>query len=545
MERESAAPAIWFGVIVAVFCVWVFSLPLFPSQDGPMHRYYVHALSLVLDHAPQYQIYNIRHPFPPYATHYLALLLLYKFFSYDLAEKIFTCGLIISFGYGFRFCATAIGPLGRTLSLYTAPLFLHWAVLMGFFNYDLALALFLFACGFWMRAQEGKRWFWLGYALIVMLLAVTHPVPLLVLAGLGTVDLVLTLVRPLAPVTPTEFMEHNRWRIAALIFTCACFIYPALSIDRSHSSGTLQEIGLHKAFVTTAMLLTGVSPYNTRSTSLLINLYRLSLYAMLAGALYLAFRGFMTNWRDRRLSLGDSFFVSTVLLGLSLPVLPDSVNGSYYFATRLVVLLWIGALLAASGYRVGLESLRRKLVPVGLVFALIALMTAEIYVRPVARAVRSIEQQPLPSKTYGIILVGKGLDNWSRFHTQIAADFFEWSLVLPMTGQDDIALDTPWLEQNILPLRAVEGTPLFIGDIRHSPFLNPLMTAPGAVPASAIARTVDAASFVLYAGTQEELALGLASRLPARAAGRFQCSQHDWYFVCQLPSGGVHETSGR
>jgi hypothetical protein len=372
---------------------------------------------------------------------------------------------------------------------------------------------------------------------MVPLLAVTHPVPLLVLIGLCALDLVLDLVRPPASASG-RYLRRNGWRLAALAFTCLCFLYPAASIDSSHSASTLHDIRLHKSFITTALLLTGVSPYNTRATSLLINLYRAGLYAMLAVALILGARAFAVAWRERRFTLGNSLFAATVLLGLGLPILPDTVNGSYYFATRLVVLVWVGAMLAASGYAPRRENARRHLLQAGVVLAAITMVTAEVYMRPVARKVSAAERQPLPDHAKGILLVGKGLDVWSRFSTQLAPDFFEWGQILPLVRQDDVALDTPWLEQNILPLQAVDGSPLLVGDIRHSAFLNPATTLPGSVPGAATERAVAAADFVLYSGTQQELAQGLAGRLTPEEAARFWCAPHGWYLLCLSRSAG-------
>ncbi len=498
-----------------------------------MHRYYAHVLGSVLSHNPFYDQYRIRHPFPPYATHYFSLLLLHKVFSYDFAEKVFTCGLVVCFGYGFRFCAMAIGPFGDLVSLCIAPLFLHWAVMMGFFNYDLALAFFLFAVGFWVRAAAARRRFWLGYVAMVLLLAVTHPVPLLILVGLCAVDLLLNLLRPERLAT-NGFFQRNGWRLAALAFACLTFLYPAASVDSAHSFSALHNIALHKEFVKTALMLTGVSPYNTRSTSLLMNFHRLSLYLLLAGFLFLGGRAFASAWKSHKLTHGDSVFLSTVLLGLSLPFLPDGVNGSFYFSTRLVVLLWIGSMLAASGYVPRRDRSARLLIPIGVLFSLIALVTAEVYIRPVARIVDTVQQQPLPQQQDGLLLVGKELDSWSRFTFQLAPNFFEWGAVLPFVRQEDIALDSPWLEQNILPLQAMAESPLMI-DTRKVDYLKANHGEGGprtSAPDPDVLRTLRAASFIMYAGTQHELASGLLGQLAPREAARFRCSQHGWYLLC-------------
>ena len=92
-----------FAVLVLVFCCWTLSLPLFPTQDGPMHKYYVHVIASLLSGSHAYGMYLIRHPLPPYAIHYAILLGLTKFLSLDLAEKIFICLIFVLTAYSFRY----------------------------------------------------------------------------------------------------------------------------------------------------------------------------------------------------------------------------------------------------------------------------------------------------------------------------------------------------------------------------------------------------------------------------------------------------------
>ncbi len=533
-KRSLTATGWIFAAIVGAFCLWILSLPLFPTQDGPMHRYYVHVLRHVLDGAPGYEMYMIRHPLPPYLTHYAALLLLSRAVPYDLAEKLFTCGLVVLFAYGFRFCATALGRFGGTVSLCIAPLFLQWSVMMGFLNYSLALGLFLFAMGFWARAVEGRPAMWLGYAAAVALLTFTHPVPLLVLICLGAVDLALSLARG-----PDLNLRRGLPRLAALAFACLAFLFVASSVDRTQSSSTLADFGFHKPFVTTVALLTGVSPYNTRALSPLVNLYRLGLYMLLAGASVLAARRFRIAWQRRSLTLADSFFAATVILALLLPFTPEHVNNSAYFATRLVVLVWIGALLAASGFEPSDARFERALIPAGLALAAVSLLTAEVYIRPVARTVSAIEHQALPRGKTGLLLLGPGLDNQARYQTQLAPDPFAWATVLPFVVHDDVALDSPWLDQKIMPVEGKPGSPLLIDDIRlvHLSKTDPPAAPSRSLPARKEARIVGATDFVVFAGTPEELAAGLAGQFDPEEAAKFHCSAHGWYLVCLAGAG--------
>jgi hypothetical protein len=522
-ERRGSGTWIFFAAIVAAFCVWILSLPLFPTQDGPMHRYYVHVLINLLDHTHLYDVYQIRHPFPPYATHYFSLLVLSRVFSYDVAEKIFVCVMVICFAYGFRFCAKAIGPSGDLLSLCIAPLFLHWSLMMGFFNYSFAIGLFLFAMGFWAYASRGSRLAWIGYAVMVVLLTLTHPVPLLILICLCGMDVLLQFAR-----------RRNVWCIVALVFTCLAFLYPTRSVDKTQSASTLQGFGLHLPFVSTAALLTGVSPYNTRSLSLLINAQRLGLYALISGALILSALALRTAWRTREYALGQSFFLATIVLGMSLPFMPDYVNGSGYFATRLVVFLWLGALLAASSYLSPGPAMRRWLPISAVLLAAVSLGAAQVYVRPVAISLGAIERQDLPYTAQGLILITPGLDNYARFSTQLAPDPFTWAGALPAVRHDDVVLDSPWIDQKITPIAPRSEAPLLVEDIRltHLSATDP-PSAPGrSLPRSKEGEVLAASEFVLYAGSPAELRGGLEPQMDEKEAARFSCTVHTWYLAC-------------
>src|SRR5947199_10196073 len=69
-----------FLVLVAAYCAWVFSLPLFPTQDDAMHLYYTKVTQHLLFHSPRFgAAYLIRIPPPPYVVHYALLLVLTSF----------------------------------------------------------------------------------------------------------------------------------------------------------------------------------------------------------------------------------------------------------------------------------------------------------------------------------------------------------------------------------------------------------------------------------------------------------------------------------
>ncbi len=522
-----------FAGVMLAFSLWILSLPVFPTQDGPMHRYYIHVLDAVLHGSRLYGVYQVRHPFPPYATHYATVLALSHAVSYDAAEKIFAVLIILCFGYGLRFCALGCGRAGGVVSLFAAPLLLHWALMMGFMNYSLALGLFLFAAGCWQRAVGGRPGWWALFAVLVSLLTVTHPVPLLILTALCVFDLLLRAVLLRRHARPLSGREIG-FAGGAIVFCLLAFQVPAAALQKHAAGSVFADMGIHARTIGQCVLLAGVSPYYTVSHALLPNLHRLALYAIFGGSLFLGARAFREHWAAGQLRLSDSFLLSTVLLAPAIAILPDYVNGSGFFATRMVVLLWIGALVAASG----LDTLRpageARLRWAALGCALVSLLAAQVYFRPEARELQAVERQPMPAHPIGLLLTGVGLDTWVHHHYQTAPDPFAWGPALAFVRADGVILDSPWIDQNIAPLQAVPGSPLLIDDIRmtHLSKTDPGWNENASLPASRVAMLLAHSSVLLDSDTPEMLAKGIGAQLQPKEAARYRCTREAWYLVC-------------
>jgi hypothetical protein len=287
LVRSPAFSGLIFAILLGVVCFWILSLPLFPSQDGPMHRYYVHALDSMLRHNGSYSDYQIRRPIPPYVTHYAALLLLSRMFSYDVAEKILVCLIVLCVGYGLRFSGRQIGPAGEWATVLCTPGLLAWPLMAGMFNFVLGVGLALFATGFWQRIPKYGMRSLAAFTAVLLVLTYTHPVPLLLLIAVCGLNLLLSLLlNPQARASPTLWLGQHRWQCTGFLFTLAAAAIPLLDMDRSQTHSTLSEFGLHSRVVAAHILLYGFSPYNTRSHSLWINAYRLCVYAVFAGCVW-------------------------------------------------------------------------------------------------------------------------------------------------------------------------------------------------------------------------------------------------------------------
>lgn len=170
----------WAGlVLLAATAAIPFVAPVFPTQDGPVHLYYVDVLRGILSHsAPYGEYFRIKSFLTPYALEYYSLLALESLFSPAFSEKLLLAAYVFAFGLGFRYLVESVAERGTPWILTGIPFCLNMLVYMGFLNYCLALALLLFACGFWIRYAQNlstrKAAITIGF-LVLMLL--THPVP--------------------------------------------------------------------------------------------------------------------------------------------------------------------------------------------------------------------------------------------------------------------------------------------------------------------------------------------------------------------------------
>src|SRR5205823_1254621 len=124
-----------------VLPIWAF--PYLPTQDGPSH---VSNASILLDyHRPgtRYaEFYELRlEPIPNWTSHVLlAGLLLVA--TPRVAEGLLATFLVAAFALGFRYYLRAFGPgVGRHWPLGLLMAY-NRCLLMGFYNYYLAMALF-------------------------------------------------------------------------------------------------------------------------------------------------------------------------------------------------------------------------------------------------------------------------------------------------------------------------------------------------------------------------------------------------------------------
>lgn len=139
-----------FYALLASYVAFVLWLPVFPSQDGPVHIYYAAIANSLLHHESTYAAaFKIKHILPPYALHFYLLMAAMKVLSPVAADKFFACLCVIVLALGFRAMAFSFGPSAWMTSILAIPFCVHKYLFMGFYNFSLSIGIAFFAIAVW------------------------------------------------------------------------------------------------------------------------------------------------------------------------------------------------------------------------------------------------------------------------------------------------------------------------------------------------------------------------------------------------------------
>ena len=389
-----------FLVLLAAYCVWTLTLPLFPSLDGSLHLYYASVLGSLLSGSKEFaSYYFIRHILPPYALHYYFLIAIAHFFGYVVADKLLVCLIFITTAFGFRYLARLLGPSGDLMSLFIIPLLLNWPLGMGFYNYCLAIGMGLWALGFWYRAvRQRSHGLWLAFLAAVILIVLTHPVPLVLIYVLVGLDVGWRFLQDFQRrgAGAAAFRMGLRYFRADLVYMAlswATIGYIFLFVDKHKVMTNVLETYDRKAELLKLLKLSTIAMFSGSSGVVIV--YRLSLYAILVVSLFLACAAAKRHWRSRVYSPASAILVCTLILAIMIPILPPVINGANYFSQRLVVFVWVGALAAASGFRGFDRSTKTILATSAILYSVAVLVLANSMIRPVAARISEIETAPI------------------------------------------------------------------------------------------------------------------------------------------------------
>ncbi len=196
MKRFTPSPlSVVFWLLLALYAGFVFTLPVFPSGDGPVHVYYGSILADRLAGGNVFEEFAIKHYFPPYALANYYLAFATSILPGHLAEKTLVCICIILLCLGFRMLVKTLAGYETAATLLIFPFLYHRYLFTGFYSFCLGLGMALFTIAYWLRNKRR-----LERNQVVILLALifglylAHPLTLGIAIAVLGLDLFLSIL---------------------------------------------------------------------------------------------------------------------------------------------------------------------------------------------------------------------------------------------------------------------------------------------------------------------------------------------------------------
>lgn len=590
MSQLATAPArrsplaLWLYLgIVALYCAWVLSMPVFPSQDGPLHLYYVNIFRHLLFHTPGVyaDTFFINRYLPPYSLYYYGLIALGSVMSLPMADKLIVCACFVIFALGVRALCRVVSGESDWAPFLALPILINWSLMMGFVNYSLATGIACFALAVWCR-NTGHPGLPRRALFLLLLLAtiLTHPVPWLFVLAFLFFDLALRLLRsslllssllrsslfrssllrsslalksppPAQPSAPNPVLAFFRLDLATALIGCLGYLYlrhfsnngtvhPSDDIDLPTSLAThilhqLREIALTR----------GLTVFS--GTHGLPLLYRLLILSLFAASLVLAIRHSRRVLRSGHWTLTETWLAFTLLFLLLDPLIPETLNGSFYFARRLLSLLFLSTVIAAAGAMASRPPANRptpnrlrvniSLATLAAATSLLALGLAVQFISPVARDIATLADAPAVSSTQpGLLLRFED----SVYPRGLMTDPLYWAGTHFYRSHNQLLFNTGWLELDIIPVKPLPGRLHLLDDTYfvETPHFGTRLLRTDADARHTLARV--GSVLILrpsnFSPLQSPFALTPGSPTPAPYAATWTCLHQPAWDLCTPPA---------
>jgi hypothetical protein len=149
-----------WGALFLLHLAPVWGLDYFPTQDGPSHVENANILLLLgRPDLPVFRDYFARNPklAPNWLGHF-ALAGLILITSPRVAEKILLTGYIFALPLAVRYAFRSARPESAPLAVLSFPFLFNCLLHYGFYNFNLSIALFFAAIGYWQGRSARAGW---------------------------------------------------------------------------------------------------------------------------------------------------------------------------------------------------------------------------------------------------------------------------------------------------------------------------------------------------------------------------------------------------
>ena len=433
-----------FVLLLAIACAWVLHLPVFPSQDGPVHVYYARvARDLMLGGHAYDRQFRVARPFPPYSIHAYVLMAMLRWCSSEMAERLLACLSMFVCGVGLLWLSRRMGGSLIFCAL-AVPFLLNRYLFLGFYGYTLAIGLALIAMAEWLRTDRSRPVRRIVFLALTVATLFAHPVPYLLLVAFCWLAVLAGWSnRHKNGIDQVAIQPPTRADIIVLCAATALFLY----IKHYSHSGMLWNYQWGAEW--NAKLLRIIDVFRTWSILPL----KVTAYNAVLGIVLIAITVAALVWARRESRAGSITRAQLVagfalLVLFSLPLLPRTMNGSGFFADRFAI--WPPLLLVAAA---GAVKLRRMtdIAMAGTAAALLALTLFFLnsYLAPIARA------EDVSSIPKGM-LAGQRVYAYDGSRTaHLTYDPFLMAPVRAVDRAGAMLVDSPWTDLQIIMLDEV------------------------------------------------------------------------------------------
>jgi hypothetical protein len=485
-----------FALSLLVAVIYILSLPVFPTGDGPLHLYNAHILWSLATHRPEYQrFYAIRHLVGIYSIHYFALILFGHFLTPAKAEELFIAMIVVSNALGFRFLASRLGKNAAVASLWMIPLLLTWPLAGGFLNYCFASGILFWALGCWISlSSTGSIMAFSGFIATQLTLVLSHPVPLAFLLVFMTADIGLLWSEERRFQNGGRFSNRGL-RVSAFCITCVALVVPALLIKNSTVVSTLHWIYPHPELFT--RLLSGRYIGMFGGHYLLFFLYTLTLLEIVPIVILMRAEETRVHFCSGTTTSADRMLIFSVVFLAATLCFPPVVNGAHYFPERFWSVLWPLILACSVGASLSVRALRG----VSIAGTLAILLTGAVAfsaLAPAARMQAEIAQVRIPAGSRGVFVEPISMtDNYALGFTYAV---FYWCGARTVDRSHAVLLNSPWVDQPQIPIVQRAGAGMFSDNLYAYDLEHPFSLAEKiSAPSPERDTVLKSSDFILYA----------------------------------------------
>ncbi len=282
--------------------------------------------------------------------------------------------------------------------------------------------------------------------LVDLALVMSHPLPLLILTVLITLDLLFQTVG--AKRRGARARLHKA-QVSTLFLLSASFAVPVLIADKAAvAQSVVHGFRPHLHYLKLFCLGDYLSYFGRAGAAEWIaRLLLLAVFPAVVAAFVLKGRSDSTP-EARRLLL-----CALVYLALTF-VMPGGMNGSSFFAIRMWFAVWLVVSACAAGLRISIGQ-QRWLAVFGTATALLFLALGFLYLRPIAARQALLYGMPLPQHARGLFLRPVA----PRGGLTTTWPLGSWDGVRAFSAHQDVLLNTPWFGQTIIPVKPHPNAP--------------------------------------------------------------------------------------